>query len=77
VRAGPTVSVYGPVGCGETAGGEVVDVDAAGHSGYHYAETTRTWQFNWKTAGLPAACYYVQVTSPQAQPSPVFPIQLK
>lgn len=72
----PTLSVYGPVGCSETTGGAVIDIDAAGNSGYQYDAATRTWQFNWKT-GLPAACYYIQVTSPQAQPSPVFPIQLK
>jgi hypothetical protein len=71
------VSVYGPVSCGTTTGGEVLDVDDAGHSGYQYDAATRTWQFNWKTTGVASGCYYIQVTSPQAQASPLFPIQLE
>ena len=75
--ANPTVSVYGPVACGETTGGEVLEVSAAGESGYQYDAETATWQFNWKTSRVPAGCYYIQVTSPQAQPSPLLPIRLE
>ncbi|MCI0351843.1 MAG: lamin tail domain-containing protein [Acidobacteriales bacterium] len=75
--ANPTVNVSGPVNCGDTSGGEVVEVNAAGTSGYQYDAATATWQFNWKTTGIPAGCYFIQVTSPQAQPSPIFAIQLK
>jgi len=75
--ADPTVSVQGPVPCGETTSGEVLDVSAAGDSGYQYDGDTGTWQFNWKTTGVPSGCYYIQVTSAQAQPSPLFPIQLE
>jgi hypothetical protein len=75
--ADPTVSVYGPVACGDTTGGEVLEVSAAGESGYQYDAATTTWQFNWKTSRVPAGCYYIQVTSPQAQPSPLLPIRLE
>jgi hypothetical protein len=74
--AAPTVTIHGPVACGDTDGGEPIDVSSPGDSGYQYDECTRTWQFNWKTRGLPNGCYSIQVTSPQAQPSPPFPIQL-
>jgi hypothetical protein len=75
--ADPTVIVQGPVPCGQTASGEVLDVSAAGDSGYQYDGGTGTWQFNWTTTGLPSGCYYIQVMSPQAQPSPLFAIQLE
>jgi hypothetical protein len=74
--ANPTVNIYGPVSCGDTTGGTVLDVNAAGSSGYQYHAGSQTWQFNWSTAGLASGCYYIQVTSPQAQPSPLFPIRL-
>jgi hypothetical protein len=75
--ANPTVNVSGPVSCGESSGGDVIDVTAAGNSGYQYDAGTATWQFNWKTTGIPAGCYVIQVTSSQAQPSPLFAIQAK
>jgi hypothetical protein len=75
--ADPTVSVQGPVPCGETTDGEVLDVSAAGDSGYQYDGDTLMWQFNWQTGGVASGCYYIQVTSAQAQPSPLFPIQLE
>jgi hypothetical protein len=75
--ASPTVNVNGPVSCGETTGGSLIDVTAAGNSGYQYDSATNIWQFNWKTSGIPSGCYYILVTSPQAQPSPLFAIQLK
>ncbi len=75
--ADPTVTVQGPVPCGQTTNGEVLDVSAAGDSGYQYDGDTATWQFNWKTQGVPSGCYYIQVTSAQAQASPLFPIQLE
>jgi len=75
--ADPTVNVYGPVACGETSGGELVEVSAAGDSGYQYDSATATWQFNWNTRGVPSGCYFIQVTSPQAQPSPLVPIRLE
>jgi hypothetical protein len=74
--ASPTLTIYGPVSCGETDGGELIDVSSPGDSGYRYDAETRTWQFNWKTRGVPNGCYYIQVTSPQSQPSPLFPIRL-
>jgi hypothetical protein len=75
--ANPTVSVYGPVACGDTTGGELLEISAAGESGYQYDAATATWQFNWNTRGVPAGCYSIQVTSPQAQPSPLLPIRLE
>jgi hypothetical protein len=75
--ANPTVSVHGPVACGETSGGAVVDVDSPGDRGSHYSAGTMTWHLNWKTRGVPSGCYYIQVTSPLAQPSPRFPVQLE
>jgi len=75
--ASPTVNVNGPVSCGETIGGSLIDITAAGNSGYQYDSATNIWQFNWKTSGIPSGCYYILVTSPQAQPSPLFAIQLK
>jgi hypothetical protein len=75
--AAPAVTIHGPVGCGDTAGGEVLDIATAGDSGYQYDAETRTWQLNWKTAGVPSGCYYVQVTSPDAQASPLFAIRLE
>ena len=75
--ANPAVNISGPVSCGDTSGGAVLDVNAAGSSGYQYDPATKTWQFNWKTTGIAAGCYYIQVTSPQAQPTPIFEIQLK
>jgi hypothetical protein len=75
--AAPTVTIFGPVSCAETAGGELLDVSSPGESGYQYDPETRTWQFNWKTTGVPSGCYFILVTSPQAQPSPLIPIQLE
>jgi hypothetical protein len=71
------VSIQGPFPCGQTAGGEVIDVSASGSSGYHYDGASATWQFNWNTAGVASGCYSIQVTSALAQPSPLFPIQLE
>jgi hypothetical protein len=75
--AAPTVTVHGPVACGNTEGGAPVDVSSPGDSGYRYDPTIQTWQFNWKARGVPSGCYYIQVTSSQAQPSPRFPIRLE
>lgn len=74
--AAPTVTIHGPVDCGQADGGEVVDVSSASETGYRYNSITRTWQFVWRTRGLADGCYSIQVTSPQAQPSPLFPIRL-
>jgi hypothetical protein len=75
--AAPAVTIQGPVGCGDTTSGEVLDISSSGDSGYQYDAETRTWQFNWQTTGVPSGCYYVQVTSPHAQPSPLFAIRLE
>jgi len=75
--AAPTVTIYGPVSCAETAGGELLDVSSPGESGYQYDAETWTWQFNWKTTGVPSGCYYILVTSPEAQPGPLIPILLE
>jgi thrombospondin type 3 repeat protein len=75
--ANPTVSVHGPVKCGDETGGTLLDIDTAGNSGYQYDAATNTWQFTWNTTGIPAGCYFIEVTSPHTQPSPAFPIQVK
>jgi hypothetical protein len=75
--ADPTVNVYGPVACGDASGGDVLEVSTAGSSGYQYDSATATWQFNWSTRGVPSGCYYIQVTSAKAQPSPLVPIRLE
>jgi hypothetical protein len=74
--AAPTVTIHGPMDCGEADGGEVVDVSSPSDAGYRYNAVTRTWLFVWKTRGLADGCYSIQVTSPLAQPSPLFPIRL-
>jgi hypothetical protein len=74
--ATPTVTIYGPVSCGDPAGGERRDISAAADGGYRYDPEPGTWQFDWSTRGLPSGCYFIQVTSPQAQPSPLLPIRL-
>jgi hypothetical protein len=75
--ANPTVHVYGPVACGTTTGGAEVTVDGPGSTGYKYQTGSMEWHFNWKTKDVPNGCYYLQVSSPTYQVSPVFPIQLK
>ena len=75
--AAPNVSVWGPVACGDTTGGSTIEVSSSGNSGYQYDPITQTWQFHWKTSGLAAGCYYIQITSPVAPASPVFPIRLR
>jgi len=73
----PLVNLWGPVACGATSGGEIVEVNDAGNSGYQYDPLTLTWQFNFKTTGMPVGCYDVQVTSPTLPASPLFPLQLR
>ena len=76
--ANPALNFYGPVACGTTTDGAAVTVSDTSTTGYRYDATSRTWQFNWQTRGLAAACYYFTVTNQGAsQTDGPFIIQLR
>jgi Lactonase, 7-bladed beta-propeller len=77
--ADPVVKVY-PAACddGDTRTGDLLAIEAAGNSGYHYHSPSMTWQFNWKTGGgMDAGCYVICIKSElTGQTDGPFPIQL-
>jgi hypothetical protein len=58
-------------------GSTVVPAEDAGRSGYRYDPLTMTWQFNWKTKGLAAGTYEVQIRSQQSGQTDVLQVVLR
>jgi len=50
--------------------GDPLDITAAGNSGLQFDQNT--FQFNWKTSGLPAGCYAVLVSLDDGTKKTVF-----
>ncbi|MBU5636528.1 HYR domain-containing protein [Geomonas sp. Red69] len=73
--AQPNVTIYHVSDSADTDA--AITLDDAGASGLQYDSLTNTWQFNWKTTGLPAGIYNVYIQSDlTGQKSGPFPVKL-
>ncbi len=67
-----------PSQCVSGVDGAPIVAMSSGSSGYQYDSISNTWQFNWKTTGLPVGCYNIRVGSGLTnQTNGPFPIQLR